>query len=411
MTKDPLVKKATRYLNTLCREMPGRSPGRPTNRKATDFFDQTAWDLGWETEQQEFACMDWRGGEVSLESGGERFQAHPGPYSLGCRAEAELAAVATLPELERAEATGKLLLLHGDLAREQLMPKHYAFYNPEEHQTIIRMLESKRPAAVLAATGKNPALAGGATPFPLIEDGDFDIPNVYMTDREGGRLQPLAGQRLRLAFEARRIAATGCNVIASKGVIRSRRVVVCAHIDSKPNTPGALDNAGGVVTLLLLAELLRGYTGNMGVELTALNGEDYWAASGEMKYLEANQGRLGQILLAVNVDGAGYAGLPTAYSFYGLPAELEKTVGDVFKADPGLQPGEPWPQSDHMIFAMNQRPAVAITSAAFMSELAAEITHSPEDVPELVDCEKLVAAARRLAALIETLDAQGGPTR
>ena len=41
------------------------------------------------------------------------------------------------------------------------------------------------------------------------------------------------------------------------GKRRLRRAdVLCAHIDSKLNTPGALDNAAGVVTLLLLAELL-----------------------------------------------------------------------------------------------------------------------------------------------------------
>ncbi|MEZ4997668.1 MAG: hypothetical protein R2758_09480 [Bacteroidales bacterium] len=38
---------------------------------------------------------------------------------------------------------------------------------------------------MIGATGRSSALAGGVYPFPLIEDGDFDIPSVY--DRRGGK--------------------------------------------------------------------------------------------------------------------------------------------------------------------------------------------------------------------------------
>ena len=50
--------------------------------------------------------------------------------------------------------------------------------------------------AIIAATGRDPGLAGGVYPFPLIEDGDFDIPSVYMKDVEGDRLADYAGQEV-----------------------------------------------------------------------------------------------------------------------------------------------------------------------------------------------------------------------
>jgi aminopeptidase YwaD len=60
----------------------------------------------------------------------------------------------------------KIVLLIGEIAREQLMPKNFVFYNPEHHQEIIRLLETGAPQAIMAATGRDPQLAGGVYPFP-----------------------------------------------------------------------------------------------------------------------------------------------------------------------------------------------------------------------------------------------------
>lgn len=106
------------------------------------------------------------------------------PYSLGFEGTARLAGAPSIQELEKGNSQDKLLLLSGEIAKEQLMPKNFVFYNPEEHRRIISALEKSGAKAVLCATGKNPSLAGGVYPFPLIEDGDFDIPSVFMTEEE-----------------------------------------------------------------------------------------------------------------------------------------------------------------------------------------------------------------------------------
>ena len=41
--------------------------------------------------------------------------------------------------------------------------------------------------------------------------------------------------------------------------------------------------------------------------------------------------------------------------------------------------------SDHMVFVMNGRPAVAITPEHFMA-LSTDVTRMPQDHPDLVDC-------------------------
>ena len=99
------------------------------------------------------------------------------------------------------------------------MPKDFPFYNPDEHRHIIHLLETKKPQAIVAATSRDPEMVGsGVYPFPLFEDGDFEVPSVYTTDVEGERLAAFAGQEVSLDIQAQRIPATGCNVIARKGI-------------------------------------------------------------------------------------------------------------------------------------------------------------------------------------------------
>ncbi len=200
-----LLQNCTLYLQRLCNQIPNRSVGSEGNRIATRYFENMAALLGWHTEAGEFEAMDWIDGGASLTAGMDSFQVFVSPYSPGCMVEAELISVSKIAELERASVTGKILLLHGEIAKEQLMPKNFVFYNPEEHQQIVTMLERGAPIAIICATGRNASLAGGVYPFPLIEDGDFDIPSVYMTEDEGARLFNYSGSMVVLSSISTRI--------------------------------------------------------------------------------------------------------------------------------------------------------------------------------------------------------------
>ncbi|GAB4423375.1 MAG: M28 family metallopeptidase [Anaerolineae bacterium] len=375
--------------------IPNRHVGSPGNRAATDYFADTIAAFGFDVEQPAFDCIDWEHGDVSLQAGGEPFAAQVSPYSLACRVTAPLAEASTLAALESAEVAGKILLISGDLAREQLIPKSFPFYIPVTYPGLAELLEQKQPAAIVAATAQNPELAGAWYPFPLIEDGDFNIPSVFMTDVEGARLSRYRDTDISLSFESRRIPARGCNVIARKGADLSARRVFCAHIDTKKGTPGALDNATGVATLLALAELLADYAGDRAVEIVAFNGEDYYAASGQVQYIGQNRDRFNTIHLAVNMDLAGDAGSDTVYSLYGCSEAMTAELHQLFAARHGLAEGIAWYQSDHSVFIQNGVPAVALTSADFMA-LSTTVTHTEKDTLALVDARKLAVIARAL---------------
>ncbi|MCG8568589.1 MAG: M28 family metallopeptidase, partial [Spirochaetes bacterium] len=393
-----------KYLDILCHQIEDRSVGSAGNRQATLFFKNKVEELGWITEIQEFSAMDWAENGVQLEINDQQYQAKVSPYSLGCEVEAELVAISSLEELEQTNITNKIVFLHSEIAQEQLMPKNFVFYNPAVHQKIIAELEKSQPKAIIAATGRNSALAGGVYPFPLIEDGDFDIPSVYLTEEEGKELLPLTGSKVYLKSSSQRIPGKGYNVIAQKGSQNQKKVVLTAHIDAKKGTPGAIDNATGVILLLLLAELLQDYRGNIPLDLIAFNGEDYYAVPGQMAYIQKNQNQFSNILFDINIDGAGYKEGHSAYSFYDLPVELEKKAKSIFAKYPGILPGAQWPQGDHSIFLQYGTPAIALTSQWFTDNMGKQtITHTPQDNSAIVDCKKIAELAQGVADFILNL--------
>lgn len=401
---DPLFDKAQTYLHHLCVALPGRSVGSDGNRAAADFFARTAAGFGFEVETPAFACLAWTSSGARLTAGGEAFAVQASPYSPGVRAEAPLTVVDSVEALAAADLAGRIVLLRGEIAREPLLPKNFPFFTVEAHQRLLGLLEAKAPLALVAATARNPEMAGARYPFPLIEDGDFDIPSVYMTDGEGQRLARHAGQMVAVEIQAQRAPAAACNVVARKGGDPARRLVFCAHIDAKAGTPGAIDNAAGVVTLLLLAELLADYAGRLGIEIVAMNGEDDYANPGEQDYLRRNAGRFGEIALGINLDGLGYRAGRTAFSLYGCAPETAAVIEASFSPYPGLAPGEPWFQGDHGLFLMNGRPALALTSERAV-ELMTQVVHTAQDTPDLVDPARLSEAARALNELARRLGA------
>ncbi len=393
------ISKAKNYLDALCGVKPNRRTGSPGNREATEFFARTIGQWGYRLDTTPFPCLDHRSGEISLTCGGRSFEVRISPYSNGFDVEAELVAVSTIEELEKCACGGRILLMRGALSAEQLMPKNFVFYNPDHHKRIYALLEDKKPVAIVTATDKKPELVGALYPFPMICDGDFDIPSAYCKDTVGKEIAARTGATFKLRIDGERIPATACNVIARKNPDLREKIVVCAHIDAYENAPGASDDASGIVVELLLAEMLKEYRGTSCIEIIAFNGEDHYSAGGQMDYLRRYGEDSGSIAVAVNIDDVGYVRGRSAYSLYGCPEGIRLYADRTFGRYGEIVKGEQWHQGDHMIFVQNGRPAIAFTSEN-MRELMATITHTAADVPEIIDCGKLYEVARALEDFI-----------
>jgi aminopeptidase YwaD len=205
-----------------------------------------------------------------------------------------------------------------------------------------------------------------------------------------------------LEIRSRRLPSKAANVIASLNRGSPRKVVFTAHIDAYEDSPGASDNASGIVVLLLTAEMLSNYRWEICIEFAALNGEDHYSAGGQMDYLQRYRHDFPRISLTINVDDVGYKKGRSSYSFYECPEQLEKKALTIFSGFDGLCQGEPWFNGDHMIFVQNQVPSIAIT-AERVSELMRTVTHTSEDTPDLIDCHKLVEVAASLNAFTRML--------
>ena len=189
MNSGSLTSKASRLFKGTLRKDPFTPHGQPGQPGGNRFFQNVMREFNFRVEDQPFKCIDMRQGAIRLSAEAQNFEAFISPYTLAVRRQGGTGCRhLQLVNLKLWTPTGKILLLHGEIAKEQLMPKNFVFYNPEEHQRIYRMLEEKQPAAVISATTRNPELVGAVYPFPMFEDGDFDIPSAYMTDVEGERL-------------------------------------------------------------------------------------------------------------------------------------------------------------------------------------------------------------------------------
>jgi len=392
---------ASTRIDTLCLTHPDRHVGGVGNHHAVEFFAEEAERVGFAVERIGFPCVDWEYTSARLTAGDTAFDLHVGPYSPPFAGTALLVAVSTLAELEQLDATGSILLLHGEIAAEQITPRNYPFYQMESHVGLLAALDRAAPAAIIAATDRTP-MAAALCPFPLFEDAALGYPSAYLLHTQAPALLEHAGKPVSLAIDSRQVPAHGEQLVASRPGREPGRVLVSAHIDSRHGTPGALDNATGVAVLLALADLLADSTPRSTVELLPFNGEDNFAAYGEMAYLEKYGDALDDVRLAINIDAAGRAGDRTAFSFYGTSDALRAAVTESAASFGSVEEGPEWPMSDHMVFAMRGVPALAITSSGLF-DIAATVAHTPADTPDLVDPQLVVDAAAFIAEVIEAL--------
>jgi aminopeptidase YwaD len=401
VNREEYTRKAREYLNKFCEVKPNRRLGSDGNREATRFFADSMKHWEYQLDTSQFDCLDYKSGEVSLICKDEKFKVTNSPYSLGCNVTSELVQVTTVDELKEADCSGKILLMKDEICREQLMPKNFVFYNPDHHKKIISLLEAKQPAGIITATGKNPEQVGAIYPYPLIFDGDFNIPSVYCTAEEGNRISKKEGENFYLKIDAQRIPAKGNNVVLRKNQDSKKKTVVCAHIDAYLDSPGASDNASGVTVELILAEMLRDYKGSKGIEIIAFNGEDHYSVAGQMDYLERYGHELDDIELAINIDDVGFQEGDTGFSFYECSEYIQASINKILERYPEIGEGFQWFQGDHMIFAQRGVPTIAVTCEK-VNELMATITHTEKDTPDKIDTSKLVVLAEALTDIMHS---------
>jgi aminopeptidase YwaD len=373
-----------RHLHELAERIGPRPAGSPAGRRAEAYVADVLARHGWSVERQPFACLDWRPGPVSVTADGRAWAAVPSPWGPACDVLGERTVVGDVATLEAVALAGRVLVAHGELTREALFPRNFPFASFEAHRRVADALSRDPPLAVVAASPH------AERPVPWIEDGDLDVPVATIARADGEALAAGAGP-VAVRIDAERRPGHGANVLARLGPADGPRVVVTAHLDTKPGTPGALDDAAGVAALLTLAGRVRAAPPGRSVELALLNGEDHYAAPGQVRYLR--DAELAGVRLVVNCDGVGLAGAEIGVATMGAPPELERAAAALLADRPGVRALPPWPQGDHMLFLAAGVPALAITSVGIFEQLERRV-HTPADTVEGVEPARIADAVR-----------------
>ena len=374
-----------------------RPVGTVQNQEITDYIGSYLESLGYETRKVPFGCKVWESKESFLVIDGNKLTLQVCPFSEPFAGTGRATVARNLEELELAECEDRILFLTEDLAQESLQPKDYPFYYPDEHKAIIDCLEAKKPSAIIAVTGGT--CMSGLKPFPVIEDGNFHIP-IACLDKElfSGIKDKVLEKEMELSIVSKNCPATAYQLIASKKVANPKgTIVICAHMDSKYNTDGALDNASGVAAMLYAAKGIE--TDRYNIDIVPFNSEEYYDPQGELIYLEDLRKSEKEVSLLINIDTVAHVGSKVAVASVNFNEKEQLELDNIMNSCTNIVSGQPWYAGDHAVFAFAGTKCVII-SASDLFEGCLSYTHCPKDTIDLVDEELIENAADYICKLV-----------
>jgi aminopeptidase YwaD len=370
----------TDILLKLAGEIGPRPIGTPANARAAAALRAELAALGLVVEEQALAVPAWQDWGTLLEAAGERLEAITNPFSPRGEVTAPMVSAGTLAELAALDLTGRIVLLYGALALGPLAPKSWFLKSAAEDALITRLETSGARAVLLAQTGWNRAER-------LIEDAEFQLPSATMPPAAARRLLLLPPETpVHLRIASYTAPGQALNLIGRWRPETAARVVLCAHFDTKFGTPGALDNAAGVASVLETARRLIAADFPLGLDVILFNGEEYLPV-GSFAYVDREAAHLGTILAVVNFDGVGALLGATSIASYAVSPAFQRVAEAQAARSPAVVWVEPWPESDHSTFVMRGVPALAFTS-----RLGIHRHHSAGDSLDWVDAARLEAA-------------------
>lgn len=374
-----------------------RAVGTDGNNAITRLMENYLRGCGYFIKSMPFSCKVWNTGDSWIEWKDNKQTMNASPYTEGFHGEGIVQVTETLEELRKTVCENAILFLTGELAKEPIQPKNYPFYFPEEHKIILDLLEEKKPLAVIAVTGKHPMC--GLNPYPLFEDGNFQIPSAYLSVDDFQKIKEgIIGKSMKVNIVSDCKETKSRQIYASKIAENAKgKIVICAHMDSKNHTQGTLDNATGIVTMLKTAERLQ--LKNFNIDIVPFNSEEYYGANGELLYLEEIKKNKEDIKLLVNIDSVGHVGSKVEASLYHIPETWKTQIKNMINKGENVQLGEEWYAGDHVPFSFLGIPCIAITSSDIWKG-GLDHTHTMEDTIQTVDETLLVDAVSFIEELL-----------
>jgi len=241
----------------------------------------------------------------------------------------------------------------------------------------------------------------------------------------------------RQTYVARGVESANLEVVLPGQRWPDESVVVGAHYDTVPGSPGADDNASAVAGLLGIARLLVGHAPARTLKLVAFVNEEppffFFGKMGSKVYAQSSRRRHENIRLMISLEMLGYyRDEPGSQAYPPLFRHFHPDCGNFIAfvsnfrsrhamrraeqafrrhsafplettATFGWIPGVAW--SDHLSFWRAGYPAFMCTDTAFFRN---PHYHSAEDTPDKLDYPRLAALTEGLARMCKALaDCEG----
>ena len=218
------------------------------------------------------------------------------------------------------------------------------------------------------------------------------------------------------------------------GKLAGETIVVGAHYDSVPGTPGADDDASGAAALLELARLMARDAPDRRVRFVAFANEEppyyHTGDMGSVRYARSLEAAGEGVVAMLSLEMLGFYDARPGAQHYPAPLasrypdtgdfvafvgdlgsrDLVRRCTELFRASRALPaegaalsgglPGVGW--SDHWSFWKIGAPAVMVTDTAMFRNAR---YHEADDTPDTLDYDRMSRAVEGLAAVVRALAA------
>ncbi|WP_158598335.1 M28 family metallopeptidase [Falsibacillus albus] len=377
---EPVKERVMGHLRYLAEEIGCRPIGTDANDAAAEYIEKVWKNAGLIVEKQEFEVPNWECEKACLILKGEQLDARANSFSAACDITGEIMPICTLEELEATpHLAGKIVLLYGELSKENFIPKGFTIYNPESHKRVIQLLEEKNPSAIITVRMEK------MNDEPIFNDWDLDIPSVTISAETGLMINNCSNAaQIRLIVDSKRSPGKTRNIIGRLNGNAKEKIILTAHYDSVFKTYGAFDNASGVSIILALAEEISTRDDlHMGFEFIAFSSEEYLGL-GDQIYLSNFDRTLQDGIAAINFDGIGQSLGTNNMTLMAGSLGLENLLKTIKKGFPAVQWVNPWYESNHYTFFSNGVPSIPFSCTG-----VSDLLHTPDDRLKWISPEKM----------------------
>ncbi|GAA2403271.1 M28 family metallopeptidase [Actinomadura vinacea] len=255
------ARRALRHLKVLSDEIGWRIAGTESEHRAARYIAGVLRDLGYKVELQPFPVADRHLADIRAK-GEPRWQSSASPQAAVASAEGQVVDLGAVTEVT-ADLKGRLALFDRVTGKETEQ---------------VKAAVARGAKAVLIANVRTAAFPErkAATFTPTLNE-NVSVPVLGLAEYHGARIR--AGAR-RLSFKVTHHSGlTSYNVLASRKATLpnpgGKAVIVSAHYDSVPGSPGANDDGSGTVLCLELARVLKRLPTQQDIRICLWGSEEY----------------------------------------------------------------------------------------------------------------------------------------